>query len=230
MKILLTGTDNPIGNLIESALRDRHTITVLPPRESSTPPDTGTPARNHPRDPDRLLSALEGVQAIIHAENAVVVAPADPDEEALAFHRATTDTDHLGHAARGAGVDRIIVISSLNVFDTVDRKYRVDEMWRPRPKPDPSHLLPHLAAECVREHVRHGPLCGLCLRFAPLGDDPATETRKADAIAAVEQALALPFDPGGYRWHVIHVANSPRFIDRDARRILGLHRPQPNPS
>jgi hypothetical protein len=62
----------------------------------------------------------------------------------------------------------------------------------------------------------------ICLRFMEIGDDPETQTRLGDAVRAVERALALPFEIDGYRWHVFHVASSPRFLMRDALRQLGF--------
>ena len=217
MNLFLTGEKTSFGRAIRQKLEPEHRFRVCPERVALP-----EPGGNAPRDEASLHALLHDCDAIIHAENYQVPEPADAADEALAFHRATTDTYHLGKAALAAGVDRIVVIASLNVFDTIDPNYRVDEMWRPRPEPNAARLLPYLTAETVREFVRHGPLRGVCLRFAPIGDHPEKETRLDSALEAVGRALALAFDPSGYRWHVIHVANSKRFVDRDARRILGI--------
>jgi len=215
MPILLTGHATPLGRAIADRLAGHgHFITTLPDR-TSLPGN----ADNEPRDVASLTEQLRDVEAIVHAENFAIDDGAD---EALAFHRATTDIYHLCQAAVAAGVDRIIAIGSLNIYDAVPWRYLVDEMWRPRPEPKPRALLPYLASGCVREFVRHGSIKGVCLRLAPIGDDPETETRLDDALQAIERALELAFDPSGYRWHVIHVANSLRFLNRDARRILGF--------
>ena len=96
-------------------------------------------------------------------------------------------------------------------------------MWRPQPQPDVQHLAPFLCAETVREFVRAGGICGVCLRFAPIGS-AEDETSESDVLLAVDRALELSFSPSGYRWHVFHVASSPRFVMRDAVRILGIER------
>jgi hypothetical protein len=95
-------------------------------------------------------------------------------------------------------------------------------MWRPRPAADVEHLAPYLAAQVAREFAREGAPPGICLRFGAIGDDPARGTCARDALHAVDCALALPFRPDGYRWHVFHVSAGKRFMMRDAVRQLGF--------
>lgn len=219
MRILLTGADRPFGRALADHLAVLHELTAV-----GCSPDSGLDGYRQVdlRDEGTCAALVQGIETVIHATAFEQPPCSTGRQEQEALARATLGTYCLCTAARAAGVDRIIVIASLNVFDTLDPDWLVDEMWRPRPQPDMEHLAPFLCSETVHEFAREGAISGICLRFNPIGDDAEAETRSADALHAVDRALAMEFKVPGYRWHVFHVASSPRYIMRDAIRQLGF--------
>lgn len=219
MKILVTGADLPFGGAVARHLASNHEV-----RSAGRGPSADAPsyAAADWRRPDTAEALARGVDALVHAAHfEAPVAPGWRGEDD-AIERATLGTYALVRAAREAGADRIVGIGSLRIFDAYPENYLIDEMWKPRPRPEPAHLEPFLAEQSAREFVREGGLRGIGLRFRPIGDDPEGGTRLDDALRAVDLALALPFKVPGYRWHVFHVANSPRYLMRDAIRQLGF--------
>jgi nucleoside-diphosphate-sugar epimerase len=165
------------------------------------------------------------INSILHL-GAFDPAPWDGDSaEQEALEYATLGTYVLCQEARRAGVERIVVAGSLCIFDAYPDSYLIDEMWRPRPAPDAAGLMPYLCEQVAREFAREGGINGVCLRLLPIGDDPERNTRLADALHAIDCALALEFTVAGYRWYVFHIATSPRYLVREAVRKLGF-RPQ----
>ncbi|HMN29313.1 MAG TPA: hypothetical protein PKE45_14280, partial [Caldilineaceae bacterium] len=80
-------------------------------------------------------------------------------------------------------VGKIILASSLDLFERWPAHYQVNEGWRPRPTPDLNQLGPWLAECSVRENIHFGALQVVCLRFG--------------RIVTAEEAASQPFDP---RW------------------------------
>lgn len=225
MQILITGADRPIGATIAAHLEQKHTLRLagLGPEPHRGAPD-GDYRQADLRSPEAVKPLVEGMDAVVHAAE---FEPAPQDGPAAAqetLHHASLGTYILYGEAREAGVERVVHISTLRLFEAYRDDYVIDEMWRPRPSTDVAQLAPYLSELSGREFAREGGICGVCLRFAPIGDDPERETRQDDALSAVDCALAMPFEVPGYRWHVFHVASSPRFVMRHAQRILGFDR------
>jgi nucleoside-diphosphate-sugar epimerase len=204
MRILITGSDRALGRAAAEFFSPRHDLRLID------------------RVPDDPAEVLDGVDAILHLAAFEPAPCVDAAGEQDALMRATFRTYALCEAAVAAGVERVVVAGSLDVFDAYPSEYLVDEMWRPRPAPKVGQLAPYLCERVVREFVRAGGINGVGLRFRAIGDDPEANTRQTDALAAMEKALTVPLAAPGYRWHVIHVASSPRFFVRDARTKLGL--------
>ncbi len=177
-----------------------------------------------PRNSMALAKALKGISAILYTAAFDLPQKDDPQEANEQLLRASLGTYLLCDAARKNGVERIIMVSTLQCFETCDKTFLIDEMWRPRPTTESHILAPFLAEQCAREFAREGGINGVCLRFMPIGHDPEKETSLELASEAMQKAIELAFITPGYRWHVFHVANSPRYLMRDARNILGLDR------
>ncbi len=163
---------------------------------------------------------LDQVDAVLH------LAPFDSPigDDAVALEESTLGTYKLMSSARDAGVERVVLASSLAVYDTYPEAFMVDEMWRPIAPTEPIALGAFLAESCAREFVREGGIHGIALRFLPIGDDRETNTQLADALHAIDCALTCRFEPNRYRWHVCNIAASSRFILRDARNYLNFER------
>ncbi len=224
MKLLITGANQPLGRAVARHFARGHTLKLTGCLE---PSNGGNREDNRCADLcDRSVAEglVRGMNAVVHLGEFDAPPPSSPQEEARALVRATQGTYALCSAARDAGVGRIVVVSRLSVFDTYPDQYLIDEQWRPRPRAQARDLAPYLCEQVVREFCREGPICGVGLRFRPIGDDEEANTSLADALEAMQKALALPLGPPGYRWHVFHVASSLRFLMRQADTLLQLGR------
>jgi hypothetical protein len=115
----------------------------------------------------------------------------------------------------------MVLVGTLGVFDSYPSDYLIDEMWEPKPSPEPEQLAPYIPELVAREFAREGGIGIVCLRFGRIGEAPEG-THPEDALEAIDKALAFPFGERGYRWRVFHISSSPRFILRNARRDLGF--------
>jgi nucleoside-diphosphate-sugar epimerase len=204
MKLLITGSVQPLGKLLCGALAKNHHVQGI---------DRDT--CDH-RDLEALASLCVGIDAVLHCD--VFDPPEDLAEIGLDW--ATRGTYVLMQAARSAGVERVIVASRLSLFDAYPAHYVVDETWQPKPQADAGSLAPYLAELTCREFARQGGICAVGLRLAELGS--LEGTTESDVVTAVQGALALELEPEGYRWQVFHVSSGGRFPMRSARRALGF--------
>jgi nucleoside-diphosphate-sugar epimerase len=222
MHILITGADRPLAQAVAGHLRPHHELCLTGVGEAPEGCGGADYRQADLRSQAVVEKLVAGIDAILHLAE-FDPAPLDrPDAEQAAIERATLGSYILCDEARKAGVDRVVVVSTLEVFDAYPDSYMLDEQWKPLPDPTAEHLAPHLCETVVREFVREGPIAGVGLRFAPIGNDPERHTRLADALGAIDRALEVKLGPPSYRWHVFHVASSPRFIMREARLTLGL--------
>jgi hypothetical protein len=167
------------------------------------------------KEPSQIQSVVEGTDAILYSDDSELSNPEVTEERRI--EQATLAPYRLLQAAREAGVKRVVLASSLRLFDTYPEKYLIDEQWKPRPQPEASSLASYLTEQTCREFAREGPLPVIALRF-----DPAEIQEDVDiALSAVEKALALPLSVPGYQWQVFHISESDRYITRQARLRLG---------
>ena len=221
MRLLITGADRPLGGLAAEHLSADHEL-----RLCGAAPELHVDAHGYRRvdlrSPEEVEALVAGVEAVVHLAEFEPAPRTGPNAELETLEHASLGTYRLFTAAREAEVDRVVLASTLAFFEAYPATYRVDELWRPRPSTDVAQLAPFLAERVAQEFAREGGIRAVCLRFAPIGDDPEHDTAAADAMAAIDRALALAFTVPGCRWQVYHVASSPRFITRNARRGLGL--------
>src|SRR5438874_1160479 len=92
------------------------------------------------RDPEFAKRALEGSEALVHL---------DPLEsggsELERLDRATRGTFTTMQVAADAGIRRVVLGSTLALFDQVPSSWRISEWWKPRPTPAIDQLAPWLA-------------------------------------------------------------------------------------
>ncbi|MCC6456547.1 MAG: NAD(P)-dependent oxidoreductase [Caldilineaceae bacterium] len=193
MHLLITGGDSALARRLATALAPDLSIRLFDRAFTSSPASEVETVTGDPCDPADVARALEGIDAILH------LAPYLPgrDREAddiTALDEATRGTFVLVNAAREAGVARILLASTLDLFDRLPAHYDVNEVWRPRPTPEIAQLCPWLAELSLRENARRGQLQAICLRLGQIIDDA--------------HAASHPFDP---RWvhiddvvHAIH--------------------------
>ena len=143
---------------------------------------------------------VRGMDVIIHLLEAL---PGENDSQQL--DTATRCTYNLLMAATEEGVPRVILLSTLQLMADYDDAYRVDERWRPLPRPEPRTLTKHLAEQISREFAREHKLAVTILRLG----DVSTETvaKAVDEVLANEGGDAA--EPRALHrrrdWAIVHV-------------------------
>ncbi len=167
------------------------------------------------RDPQSARRAVEGVGAIVHLAPHPTAWTKDAGESDL-LDLAGRGTYVLLTAAEAAGVERVVLASTLDLMEAYPPGWQVDEGWRPRPGTDARELVPYVAELSARELARTATLTVVCLRLGRLVDDAIVRTQPPDsrwqhvddAVAAVGRALA--FRPPRRGWWVFHVPGGGR--------------------
>lgn len=216
MRLLVMGADSLLGSAAVDVFSEDHTVTAAAWRRGRS---SGRFAEGITlvefEEYVQIAKVVERIDAIIYLPECARPANERPDSEIIT--QATLAPFRLLRAARDAGVERIVLASTLQLFDAYPREYRIDEQWRPRPQPEAADLAPLLLEQTCREFAREGPMTVTALRFDPaeIDNDPNI------AISAIEKALSTPKQVPGYRWQVFHIAVSDRYITRHARNYLG---------
>ena len=221
MKLLITGAYQHFGRLAGAHFSKAHEV-LLTDCKPDKPGEAGKLAYSQAdlRDPDVVKGLCAGVDAILHlAEFDPPEIPGDNAEQER-LELSAQGTYVLLKGAREAGVERVILASTLDLVSDYPEDYLVDENWQPRPDADADSLAPYLAELVCREFCREGGIRCVCLRFGAL--DEVDGTREQDAMEAMEKALVLPMEDPGYRWHLFHVSSSPTRPSSTAERALGL--------
>ena len=206
MLILISGADRPLGKLATSHLAASHSLRLTGQAASLDGDSNADYHQADLRDPDQVVPLVAGVDAILHLD------PHDPAPLA----GATAEQERLDIAGRGtyvlflegrsAGVRRFVVAGNLSVFGGYDERYIIDEQFQPQPAADAESVAPMLAELTAREFAREGGRC-ICLRFGALGDDG---TKVADALEAIDGALAQEYEELGCSWDLKHVTSGQR--------------------
>jgi nucleoside-diphosphate-sugar epimerase len=207
MEILVTGTGQPLAEGFASSCSEGYSLR-FPPRDQGV----------DWCDVETVNDLVAGVDAILH-----FAPPSVPDkglEEGDLLDFATRSTYVLMQAGSEAGVGRIVLASTMAMFENYSPDYVIDEIWQPKPSAEAASLAPFLVEMTCREFARQGGIAVICLRFGDL--DKAEGTTETDALAALDGALKMELDPLGYRWHVFHVYSGKRFPMRAARQKFGL--------
>lgn len=157
-------------------------------------------------DPSFVDSILADTTAVLHLAPLYTRFP----EETGSLDHATRGTYQLAKSAGEVDVQRIVLGSSLDLFEPLWDRYRVDEAWRPHPRPAIDPLCVYLAEVAVREVIRVSGTPALCLRLGEVVNDEMAAScsfdprwlHVEDAVAAIQQALAV--ETTG--WRIFHIA------------------------
>ena len=213
MRLLITGGDSRFARALAEALSPEYTVRLLDTRFTDSLPPQVEKQTGDLRDPSTATAAMDGVETVLHLAPLSLPHQAEMDEF-TALDSATRGSFVLLNAAREAGVGRVILGSTLDLFDRLPAHWRVDEVWRPRPEPRLDHLCAWLAELSVRESARVGDMQVLCLRFGRLVTEAEAGAQAydprwlhlEDAVLGVRQALA--FEAAKMRrpdWLVFHI-------------------------
>ncbi len=172
------------------------------------------------RDSGFAQRAVEGVDAILHLAPLWSGLPPDTADE-VRIDCATRGTYVLLNAAVAAGVRRVVLASTLDLFAAYPSDWYVGESWRPRPTTDVTQLAASLAEASAREISRVEPLHTVCLRLGEVVDDQDVAgtpydprwLHVADAVQAFRRALAFGLGsrqfattgPPLHGWWVFHI-------------------------
>ena len=108
-------------------------------------------------------------------------------------------------AACAAGVEKVVLLSCLDLVRDYPEEYIVDPRWNAIPRAEAESLAPFMAELVGREIARTGQIEVRCLRLGVLDEETMTE----DAVTAVREALTTERE--GHHWSLAHVASSGRF-------------------
>ena len=205
MRILITGSDSPLGALLAERLASQHHLVLAP-------------ASTDLRQPGIVAPLVEGIEAIAHLTAFATATPHTPAEEAEVLLHAGRGTYVLQRAALDAGVSRIVLASRLEVLERYPAEYRVDETWQPRPRPEAGALAPYLAELTLREFARAEAIHAVCLRFGSPEAGSGSFTPLTTAAEALERALTMDLPPSGHRWRLLHFDASGRFPADEAAK------------
>ena len=113
-------------------------------------------------------------------------------------------------------IKRIILGSSLNLYDRYPCNLIIDEQWNPVPSPNDSSLLTLLFENTFKEFAREGPVSVVCLRF----NLKEIELEPNIAMSAINKSILLKDKIPGYRWQIYNISKNLRYGTRHAKLFL----------
>src|SRR5688572_21711248 len=156
------------------------------------------------RDSEAIGAALDGKEALI------LVVPREGRTgwraEFELLDRATRGTYVALNAAIKAGVQRVVLVSTLALLERYPAAWKVDDGWRPVPDVErPEQLAAYLAEESAKELSRVEPIQVICVR---LGKVDASARREAIDAALTDTLTRHENHSTGrvtHGWWVRHV-------------------------
>ncbi|CAM4234334.1 NAD(P)-dependent oxidoreductase [Kibdelosporangium persicum] len=213
MRVLLTGGAGFVGSHIADLLTGRgHEVVVLdnllPQAHSGVPEWTSELVRGDVQDMELVTRLLRGVDAVCH-QAAVVGHGLDPSDAPLYVRNNDHGTAVLLAAMHAAGVDKLVLASSMVVYG--EGRYVCASHGDVRPGP-------RLAADLGAGRYEPAcPLCGDSLAWALIDEDAPLDPRSTYAATKVAQehlASAWARQAGGNVWalryHNVYGPRMPR--------------------
>lgn len=211
MRILVTSAGSETGRLIAEGLGDHDLVLVDDPGRASG--EAVASELGHDEETDGLCKGVEAIVLVCEPEGL-------SDSEAVDHH--SRKVYNLLTAASEAGVEQVVLVSSLQLFAASEPDYEIDERWAPPVTPDVGTLRYHIVEFVCREFARANRLDVTCLRMGSLtraADAREGEVTAADAVRAVKAAL----DERPTGWTVVHVvAAGGQFVSDQAEKVLGF--------
>jgi nucleoside-diphosphate-sugar epimerase len=214
LNILVTSAASPMGTLLAASIQQsghdvRRTDLTARANAHITACDL-----EHGDETDSLVTNID---AIVH----VGYAGQEGDETALIDYH-TRCTYNLLFAAAQAGVERVIHISTLHLYERYEENLTVTENWRPLPIASDAQLLAcHLGEITAKEFARDRLLRVLNMRlgFPVVEGDLATARASGQTAAVATQDIALAVERALHceldYWQCAHLqshVDQPRFL------------------
>lgn len=206
MKIVVTGADRALGSLLCHRLTRYEVVPVGASAES----DLKGYRRVDLFAPDAVKSVLDGSDAVVHAlpfDLGVDTAGAPGEGELLDL--AARGTYVLATTAFQIGIERLVLLSRMDLMEDYPEEFLVNPDWKPLPRAEAGSLGPYMAELVCREIARTGKIEVACLRLGAL--DAEEGTSGPDAVDAVRDALEGVGETAGYNWDLRHVVSGGRF-------------------
>ena len=197
MNVAVIGADRPWGALLMDGLGVGFEVVAIGSEDA--------PGLDGYRQVDLL--ERESLDPVLAGVEAVVYAASDPtgDSEQVLLDAAARGAYVALTAACAAGIERVVLLSCLDLVRDYPEEYIVDPRWNAIPRAEAESLAPFMAELVGREIARTGQIEVRCLRLGVLDE----ETMAEDVVAAVREALIAERE--GHHWSLAHVASSGRF-------------------
>ena len=198
MNVAVIGADRPWGALLMDGLGVGFEVVAIGSEDA--------PGLDGYRQVDLL--ERESVDPVLGGVEAVVYAAASDstgDSEQVLLDAAARGAYVALTAACAVGIEKVVLLSCLDLVRDYPEEYIVDPRWNAIPRAEAESLAPFMAELVGREIARTGQIEVRCLRLGVLGE----ETMAEDAVTAVREALIAERE--GHHWSLAHVASSGRF-------------------
>lgn len=219
MRVLITNAATSLGQALAAGLGDAHQVRLTDPE-----PRFGIQCDlGHDSETDALVKDID---IIVH----LAYAPRDGDGENTWLDRNTRGTYNLLWAAAAAEVERVILLSTLDLFAPYEEDLTVDETWKPLPSCAPATLGAHLAEFTAREFAHSHELritiarLGHLVRAEEVADQPYDPMWLDERDAAQAVAQLVQKGPAG-QYSAIHIqsgATRTRFSVERAKSHLAF--------
>jgi nucleoside-diphosphate-sugar epimerase len=211
MNVLITSGASEVSQLIAGALGADHDVRVteLPDRSG---PGMVACDLGHEEETGQLCDGIDAIVLVCEAEGL-------SDSETVDFH--SRKMYNLLSAASEGSVKRVVLLSSLRLFEAASPEFEIDEQWAPSVTPDPDILRYHIAEFVCREFARAHQLGVTCLRVGDrVNHDPSDDQVLDSALVEAVSAGIQRTEPG---WSVFHVVSSgTRFVTERIEKVLNV--------
>jgi nucleoside-diphosphate-sugar epimerase len=188
MNVLITGATTSLGRALAAGLREKHQLRLtdfLPLNGESL--EFIQSELGHDESTDRLV---QGMEAIVHQ----AYYPRQGDAELAWLDRNTRCQYNLLLAASQAGVERLVFLSTLDLFLPYDEDLTVSENWKPLPSCEPAVLGPHLGEFTAREFAHSHALSVLIVRLGHPVRAEQLKGRRCDPLWVDERDVVEAID------------------------------------
>lgn len=216
MRVLVTGGGSALAQAVASRLLAAgHTVRLTDRPDGRLPPSLeGVECVECALDAGGATDDLcKGVDQVVHVEPSLGLS--GPAGGVGLLDACTRCTYNLFNSVAASGVRRVILLSSMAIFEAYAADIGVRPNFEPRPTSDLAQLAPHLAEVGAREFAVAGATRVIAARLGTLVESSAkssapqphrwwvsVEDASGIVCSLVEQALPVGFSPVYTYWEV----------------------------